>query len=216
MTDPRPYNFDNDFGDALRSTPAPQRRKRVYLAEEVDAIRTAAYNDGEASITALAKVAEAQALTAIAEAARVGLSALAEVAHEHRCASAELALAAARKIAGAALDRFPAAPVRAALETLGREIESQPRLVVRMADPPQSVKTGIENAARDAGFTGQIVFRAEPGLPVAAFILEWNDGRAAFDPEAVIERVAQSFEAALAADGVHGDHLNLPERPTGA
>jgi flagellar assembly protein FliH len=224
MTEPRRFSFDQDFGDAARVTPAGGvRRKRVYLADEVDAIRAAAVNEGESSIASRAKAQDARSLAEIADAARKGLDVLGEVAREHRVVAAELALAVARKIAGAALDRFPEAPIKAALETLGREIESQARLVVRVGEPSDAVRSVVETAAADIGFAGQIVFRAEDGLPTAAFVIEWADGRASFDPNEAMGRIAQSFEAALAADGVHGEPLpvasardasSLP--PTGA
>ena len=56
---------------------------------------------------------------------------------------------------------------------------------------------------------GQIVARADPDLPRAAFTLDWGDGRAAFDPEAAAARVAAALDAALAAEGLHGEALPL-------
>jgi flagellar assembly protein FliH len=210
VSEPRPFSFDHDFGDNGRgpSAVAP-RRKRVYLADEVDVIRASALSEGEGATTARAKEIEAHALTQIAAAAREGLTALAEVAREHRVVSADLALAAARKIAAGALERFPEAPIKAALETLGREIESQPRLVIRMAGASDALRAAVEDAVRDAGFTGQVAFRDEPG-PIAAFVIEWADGKAAFDPDAAAQRIADAFESMLAADGVHGEPLTPP------
>jgi flagellar assembly protein FliH len=210
MSDPRPFSFDQDFGDGGRSAPVTERRKRVYLADEVDLIREFALNEGQTSVTTRLKEAELHALQQIAEAARSGLTILAQVAREHRTGAAELALAAARKIAGGALAHFPSAPIQAALEALGREIESQPRLVIRMSEPSDEVRAAVDGAARDAGFTGQIVFKPDPGPVTAAFVIEWGDGRAAFDPQAAAARIAEAFESALAAEGVHGDALGTP------
>ena len=39
-------------------------------------------------------------------------------------------------------------------------------------------------------------------------VIEWSDGKAQFDPDEVALRIAQSFEAALAVDGVHGEPSN--------
>jgi flagellar assembly protein FliH len=206
MTQPRPFSFENDFGDQERRS--PDRRKRVYMADEVDAIRASARSEGEGATSARAKQIEAQALADIADACRQALTTLAEVSREHRKGCAEVALAAARKIAGGALEHIPEAPIKAALETLGREIESQPRLIIRIADPNDTLRAAIEAAVADAGFTGQVAFRADPeaGSP-AAFVIEWSDGRAQFDPDEVAHRIAQSFEAALAAEGAHGETL---------
>ena len=103
---------------------------------------------------------------------------LARVAHEHRAASAELALAAARIIAGSALERSPQGPLHEALEALGHEIDASPRLVVRTAGLPDDARARIEAVCAEAGFTGQVSFRDEPGMDAAAFALEWADASA--------------------------------------
>ena len=117
---------------------------------------------------------------------------------------------ALRKIADAALDRFPQEPALAALEALSREIEAAPRLLVfaSPADAPRLERALGEAAAR-AGFAGHIVLRPEPGRARAAFVFDWGEGRAAFDPDAAAERVATALEAAIAAEGLHAE-VHLP------
>ena len=194
MTSPAPaqnpskFIFDTVFdGDSVITSPRP---KRLYTAEEVEAVRQRAFAEGEGSVVAAAETEQARALAAIAEAARDGLAALAHAAHEHRSASARLALTAATKIAGAALERFPEAPATAAIEALAREIETAPRLVARVApEGSERIAAALERAAQSIGFTGQIVVDPDPALPPAAFGFDWGDGRASFDPDAAIARV---------------------------
>ena len=72
-------------------------------------------------------------------------------------------------------------------------------------------KSALAEAAERAGFAGQIVLKAEPGRARAAFVFDWGEGRAAFDPEAAAaERVATALEAALAAEGLHAE-VSLPQ-----
>lgn len=205
---PRPFGFDTVFDDAGSiAWQAPVRRKH-YSAEEVEAARAEGFAQGERSAVAEAEGRAADALADIARASRAALSALQGVAHEHRVGSAQLALAAARRIADAALDRFPEAPAAAALEALAREIEAQPRLMVRVApDLQDRIQGALDHTAEAVGFEGQILTRAEPGLPLAAFVLDWGDGKAAFDPEDAAARVAAALEAALAAEGLHAEPL---------
>jgi flagellar assembly protein FliH len=205
---PRPFAFDTVFdGDHVV---APARPKRRYTPEEVEAARAEAYAEGQASAVARAEAEAAQALREVAEAARAALSTLAAIAHEHRSGSAQLAMAAARKIADAALDRFPAAAAEAALDALSREVEAAPRLMVfaAPADAPRLERALGEAAAR-AGFAGQIVLKPEPGRARAAFLFDWGEGRAAFDPEQAAGRVAAALDAALAAEGLHAE-VHLP------
>lgn len=204
----RPFNFDTVFDGAGEVAYTPPRPKRAFTPEEVEQVRIAAYAEGERSATAQAEAAAADALADIATAARAALSALAGVAHEHRVGSAALALAAAKTIAGAALERFPEAPVGAALEALAREIEAEPRLVVRVApDMAERLQATLNDTAQAIGFQGQISARADADMPPAAFVLDWGDGRAAFDPVDAARRVDAALEAALAADGLHAEPL---------
>jgi flagellar assembly protein FliH len=212
LTTARKFSFDTVFEDNGRVI-APIRPKKVFTPEEVEAIRREAFAEGERSALALAQQAQTLALQQIAAAAQGALGGLAIVAHEHRSGSARLALAAARKIADAALDRFPESPVAAALDALAREIEAVPRLVARCApDQLEGVKEALEGAAHSAGYPGQIVVRADAALPYAAFVLDWGDGSAAFDPDDAAARVAQALDEALAAEGFHAeslDHSNM-------
>lgn len=205
---PTRFGFDTVFDDAGSVAFQPPRSKRTWTGDEVEQIRAAAHAEGERSAVAQAEAQVADALADIAAAARSAMSALAGVAHEHRTGSAGLALAAARSIADAALERFPDAPVAAALEALAREVEAQPRLTVRVAEGlQQRVQAALDQTAEAIGFTGQITARADAAMPPAAFILDWGDGKAAFDPQAAAERVAAALDAALAAEGLHAEPL---------
>lgn len=210
MTQPahKLFGFDTVFDDAGAVTYQAPTRKRLFTPDEVEQIRAAAFAEGERSAVAQAEGQAADALADIARAARSAMTALAAVAHEHRVGTAELALAAARRIADAALSRFPDAPVTAALETLAREVEAQPRLTVRVAAGLEGrVQAALDQTAEAIGFQGQITARADAALPLAAFVLDWGDGRAAFDPLAAAERVAAALDAALAAEGLHAEPL---------
>ena len=211
---PFKFGFDTVFDNAGDVAFAPVRAKRNYTAEEVETIRQEAFAAGERSTTAMAEVEAAHALSEIADASTRALTALAHVAHEHRTSSANLALAVGRKIADAALERFPDAPIDAALKELARELEASPRLMVRVAphlvDRLQAV---LEETAQACGFAGAIQVKGDTALPLAAFVLDWGDGRASFDPEQAAERVAASLSTALAAEGLHAEPLITNSEP---
>lgn len=209
MTDaaPRKFAFDTVFDDAgVVSTPA--RPKRLYPADEVDGVAAAAREEGRREAMASVEAQQAQALATIAQACAQALPRLTEVAHEHREGSAELALACARAMAGAALDRFPEAPLRAALEALAREIDTAPRLVLAAApEGAEALGRLVEESLQAAGFPGQVTVRPDPALPRAAFSLDFGDGSAAFEPDQAAERVAATLRQALAAEGLHAEPL---------
>jgi len=206
----RPFVFDTEFdneGVVVRaSTWKPA--KRSYLPAEVDALVAQARLEARQQALAESENLRAVALSAIAQAATEALSALRAVAQAHREQSADLPLAAARAIAGRALERLPLDPMKDALEQLAQEIDASPRLVVRTSGLDEAARAAIEQAAGDGGFTGAVAFRDDPGMAVAAFQLEWADGRADHDPAASADRVAEALTAALAAEAGHGEPLS--------
>lgn len=209
-----PFAFDTEFdadGSVVRES-GWKPAKRSYLPAEVDAL--VAHAKLEARQQALAEIENirAMALTNIAQGVAAAMPSLHAVAQAHREQSADLALAAGRAIGGAALERFPHAPLRAALEVLGQELDASPRLVVRASGLDDEARVQIERACADSGFSGVVAFRDEPGMGVAAFQLEWADGRADHDPEGSARRVAEALTAALAAEAGHAEPPIHPDR----
>lgn len=206
----RAFSFDTEFGAGGEVVQASAWRpvKRAWTQAEVEALVAQAAL--EARETALAEVAgvQAMALSAIGQALASAGPALTQIAQAHREQSAELAMAAARVVAAAALDRFPHAPLQAALEALGQEIDASPRLVIRTGDLNDETRARLQQLGADAGFSGIVAFRDEPGLAPAAFRLEWADGRADFDSEAAFGRMTEALSSALAAEAGHAETLN--------
>ena len=204
-----PFAFDTEFDASGVIVHASSFRpaKRSYTPLEVDAL--IAHARLEARTEALAESAnvQAMALSAIGQALDAAIPALTLVSQAHREQAAELAMSAARVVAASALDRFPAAPLQAALEALGQEIDASPRLVIRTGDLDDSTRARIEQLCTDAGFSGVVAFRNEPAMPAAAFQLEWADGRAAFDPADAFARIGEALNSALAAEAGHAEAL---------
>jgi flagellar assembly protein FliH len=209
MSDPATrFQFDTEFSASGDVTFSPQRVKRLFPADEVEQIRAEAFAAGEQAALNSLSAQQANAISAISAACAQALPRLAEVAHEHRTASAELALACARAIAGAALDRFPEAVALAALDALAREIDAQPRLVVT-AEPglAKQLQDTLDDAARGLGFEGAVVVKGDGAFGAHAFTLDFGDGQATYDPAAAAERVSEVLTAALASEGLHAEPL---------
>lgn len=206
----RAFFFDTEFGAGgeVVQPSAWRPTKRAWTEAEVEAlVAQAARESREAALAEVASI-QAMALSGIAQALDAAAPALTQIAQAHREQSAELAMAAARVVAASALDRFPGAPLQAALEALGQEIDASPRLVIRTGDLTDDTRARLQQLASDAGFSGVLAFRDEPGLAPAAFRLEWADGRADFDPEAAFARMAEALKSALAAEAGHAETLN--------
>lgn len=206
----RPYAFDTEFdaGGVVVHPSAFRPMKRAYAPAEVDALVAQARLEARQAALAEVESIQAMALSAIGRALASSAPALAHAVQAHREQSADLALTAARVVAASALDRFPAAPIQAALEALGQEIDASPRLVIRTGDLDDASRARLEQLCADAGFSGVVAFREDVALPAAAFQLEWADGRAAFDPAEAFARIADALNSALASEAGHAETLN--------
>ncbi len=209
----RKFEFGTVFGDTGDVVARPAREKRAYTPEEVEVLRNNAYADGEQSALARAQMAQAAAIQQLADAAQMGLSGLTLAIHQHKEASVKLALLCAQKIGVEALARFPEAPVAAALEALGQEIEKATRLVLFANNPSDEVKAAAEDAAALSGFGGAISFRDNPALPHGAFEIAWSDGRAAFDPQQVYDALDHALQEALDAEAYHQSRTRADSAP---
>ena len=205
-----PFAFDTEFdaaGVVVNAAAAFRPMKRAYGPAEVDAMVAQARLDARNEALAEVDSIQAMALSAIAQALTAAAPALAQIAQQHRQQAAELALTAARVVCATALDRYPEAPLQAALEALGQEIDASPRLVIRTGDLTEATHARIEQLCADAGFSGIVAFRTDPTMSAAAFQLEWTDGRAAFDPAEAFARMGEALNSALAAEAGHAENL---------
>jgi len=206
MTQPvhKRFEFGTVFGDGGRIVSAPPpREKKSYTPEEVEEIRQTAHAAGENSALARAQMAQAAALQSLADAAQQGLGGLTEAIHAHKEAAVRLALVCAQKIAAEALERFPEAPLTAALDALSQEIEPATRLVLFAGNPSDELKAAAEEAAMLAGYIGAVQFRDNPTLPKGGFEVVWSDGRAEYNPQQVFETLEHALNEALEAEAYH-------------
>lgn len=197
MTQLRKYAFDKEFapdGAVLREAP------RRLTPEEIDAERAAAYERGKLDSLAEAEHRIASALEALANAASAALSRLDAESRVMREEAAHLAIAAARKIAGASLDAHGAERAAAAIEAAMDMLRHQPRLVVRLSpEAAEALKPRIDDMCANHAYAGAILVRAEPGLGAGAVSIDWSDGMITLDPEEAAQRIDTLIETALSA-----------------
>lgn len=208
MSQPVRFLFDNDFKSPKVLKAAPPT---VALADHEGALKEAeasGYRRGEAEGRRASREADAARLTAAIETLGARFSvALADAdarALEAERDGATLALAFARKLAGAAVARFPLAEIEAAAAACFAELRTAPHLVARVApDFVESVRASLASAAQERGFAGRLIVLGDPDIADGDARLEWADGGVVRNAEAVaaaIERaLAQRFEAVTPA-----------------
>lgn len=199
MTATRAYAFDTVF-DADGGVVREGARARLYTFDEVEKERATAHAAGIADESNRAARETAAALNAIAAAARDLADRTGADRRATMADAARLALAAARKAAGAALERFGEVRISTALEDAFEAFVSAPRVVLRVAPQLADARERLESIARDQGFDGTLIVRADPAVRVGDVILDWGDGAIAHDSAEALTQIEALVCAALAQD----------------
>lgn len=200
---PRKFTFDEHFDDGASAPRAQtsQKAKKFYTPEEVEAARNEGYERGRGSLEAVAAQAQGLALGQIAEGAMAALGALDTMAAEARALALQTALAAARRIAGAALDRYPLDVIEETVAQCLAQAAQEPRIVVRVGERvAEALKARLITLSEDVGYAGRIVVSVEPRIAAADCRLEWSDGGVERDAAAIAERIEAALQRFVDAD----------------
>jgi flagellar assembly protein FliH len=89
----------------------------------------------------------------------------------------EVAVAVARKLAPALIERQPHAEIAALATDCFRNLASTPHIAVRVSESLlAAAKEKLEDVARGRGFEGRLVVTAEPDIAPGDCRIEWADG----------------------------------------
>ncbi len=196
MTEMRKYAFTTEFAP----DGAIVRAQRPLKPEEIEAKCATAYESGKADALAEAERRSAAALEALAKAADNILAALENESRAMRAEAAAIALAAGRKIAGAALEQFGDAHAGAAIEAAMDALRHQPRLLIKLPESiAETLLPRIEVMRETHGYAGAILLRAEPQMRTGQVSIDWSDGIVHLSAEQVAERIGALIDATLTA-----------------
>ncbi len=196
MGEVRKYAVTTEFapnGAILRAAPP------ALTPEQIDAKCAAAYEQGKADAVAEAERRAAAALEGLGDTASTLLSKLESESRAMRAEAAQIALAAARKIASAALDAFGAERAALAIEAAMDALRHQPRLLVKLApDTAETLKTRIDALRETHAYGGAVLVRPDPNLRAGDISIDWSDGLIHLNASEVAERIAVLIDATLA------------------
>ncbi len=201
MANIRKYAFDTEFtpdGGILSTAP------KKFEADEVEAERKIAYKQGADDALAAAERQTAAALQALADKMTTIITKLEGESRAMRDEAARVALAASRKIAGAALDAYGEERAISAIEAVMDSLRHNPRLIVKLApEACDTLKPRIEAMADQHGYGGAILVRAQPGMRAGEVSIDWSDGIISMNPDNTAKHIEDLIEAALAAPTTH-------------
>lgn len=196
MAVPARFLFDQDFAappPAAKPVEVVPERPTVDLELHLAELAAAEARGREAGLIEGRMTAEARAAERLADEAAVLVAssrALLAALDADRLAiekqAVDLALAAARKLAGGLVEREPTAAIRAVLaESLG-PLRKAPHMVLRLAaEHADQIRSEVDRIARETGFEGRIVILGEPEIRRGDCRIEWADGGIVHDSAAI-------------------------------
>lgn len=187
------FTFDTEFhaGGERRTAEAERRQKKTLTADELDKLQAAARAEGEGSATARNGEAIERAIGALTIAVRAVVGQAQMEVEGVRAEAAAIALAAAAKLAPAAIAALPHADVEAALREAMHQAIGEPRLTLRAAPEIAAlIEPRLSDIAHEEGYDGRVHLTADPHFHGADCRIEWRGGGA--------ERSFEAIEAALA------------------
>jgi flagellar assembly protein FliH len=193
MTAAAKYTFDIEFrpeGD-LVSNAARARQKKAYTTEEIDTLSSKAREQGLKS--GQVRAAEQQSLEVgkLVAALREVVQRSSRATDDVREEAALIALAAARKLAGFAIDALPAADVEDVLRHALHQALGEPRIVLHASPKVAEIlRPQLAEIAQEEGFEGRVVVTGDAAMGHADCRIEWRGGGA--------ERSQSAIEAAIA------------------
>lgn len=198
MSGVRKFAFDTEFTpDGAIIAQAPQK----LGLEEVEAQCAAAYERGKQDAIAQAERQTAAAAEALAKTASMLLMRLEGESRDMREEAARVALAAARKIADAALDGFGVDRAAAAIEAAMDTLRHQPRLIVRLQpDLAEKLTPLLTEMCDKHAYAGAVLVRPEPKLRAGDIVIDWSDGIVSMSADDIAQRINDLIDSALAAD----------------
>ncbi len=186
------FVFETEFTDTGEVVAGS--RRSFYPHAEVEEMLQSARGEG-------ANAAQAQGFASLEQfIQKYGQihSKLVQAADTLRREAAELALIAARQIAGTALDHASEQAAAEAVAEAVKELKAQPRIVVAVApDAIAAVEAKLEQLraqGRAGGFTVEAATNAKPG----DWRLEWEEGAVTFDRDKIAASIEQAITAHLA------------------
>lgn len=190
-----PFMFETEFtpsGDVLRG---PERK--FFSREETDQMAAKARLEGEAKAKQAAEVRGFASVDKIVAHLAPVAAQLAMLAEQLRAEAAELAITAARKIAGTALDKDGEEAAAVAITEVTRQLKLNPMVTVSVAQESLAeVERRVEQMRRQ-GIATNIAFIADPNARPGDWHVVWGEGSTGFSREGVEAAIETIINARL-------------------
>jgi flagellar assembly protein FliH len=196
MSNATPFAFQTEFTPAGDVLGAP--KTKFVTREEAEKLAVSARIEAE---TKVKQTVEAKGFASVdrivAHLAPVSAQ-LAQIADTLRREAAELALTAAKKIAGEALDKVGNEAATAAIAETIRMLKGDPMIVVTLAPEALPEVERRMDQLRRQGQGMKIAFVANPNAKPGDWLVQWGEGSAGFSRDHVEATIDATVNARLA------------------
>jgi len=178
MGAPAKFLFDVDFAaGSEREATIPLAEHAAKLVEAEAAAHSKGYAEAQRDAGVEADRRIAGALERVAVSIVEANTALQAIEARLECEAVEVAVAVARKLAPALIEREPFAEISALASNCFRELIASPHIAVRVNEALYAaVREKLDGVARAHGFEGRMVVLGEPGIAAGDCRIEWADG----------------------------------------
>jgi flagellar assembly protein FliH len=191
----QPFSFETEFTPAGDVVGGPARK--FFSREEADQLAAKALAEGEAKARQTTEAKGFASVDRIVAHLSPVSAQLAQLADTLRREAAELALIAAKRIAGAALDQAGEQTAAEAIDQTVRLLKNNPVIAVTLA--PESlpeVERRMEQLRRQ-GRGAAMTFIADPNSKPGDWRVEWAEGSVGFSREQVEAAIDAIINARL-------------------
>jgi flagellar assembly protein FliH len=191
----QPFSFATEFSADGEVLSGPEQK--YFSREEADSLAAKALAEGEARARQAAEAKGFASVDRIVVSLAPVAAQLSAVAEQQRSDAAELAMIAARKIAGEALDRAGEDAAANAIADVIAQLRVGPTIVVSVApDSLASIERRMEQL-RAKGVGASVTFRADARAKPGDWRVEWSEGSAGFSREGVEAAIENVLRARL-------------------
>src|SRR3984957_316446 len=185
----RKFTFDTEFREQtdVVSEAARARQKKTLTTQELETLCAKAEATGTQAASVRASQDIERTISAMVIALRAALDQSKVEVENVRTEAALIALAAAKKIAAAALESAPAGEVENALCQAMHQAVGEPRIILRAApDVVAALESRVAAIAHEEGYEGRVMLAVDPAIRGGDCRIEWRGGGSERS-EAVIE-----------------------------
>jgi len=190
------FLFDTEFDadDAVAGLPAA----KLLTGREIQDLRDSAFeagvNEGVARETRTTEHRQSEALAAVAGRLGAIAEAQSQAMNQILDQATTLTLAITRKISPALARHQPLVGIEALIRDFLHQLIDEPHIVVRVAEMLiDDLKQRIDGIAAECGFEGRVVLMPDAAMNGNDCRLEWADGGAVRNSEAILDDIEQGI-----------------------